>query len=341
MSILFWRTWAVRLYDVHIGISLFDCAPFLPQKIVSIIFETFRNTVRLVNFVCSEKIVDDACVLLHSTDDYSRLRHHLDRYRSVSNAKVNIHKTEVFSLDGRSYPEWIAFLVVQGISKWHDHSSPSPLRYLGFPLIQFFHQHRYLEQQLLQTVKSQCTIYSQRRLSIKVRVTIVNALILSKLWWARSFGSTNSTTQPTDMLASSNPGRQLPQSCSQPILLDHIRGFHSGNTGTRLALFSPLLRLRPAAHANNFMQNIYEAVDSFGYVDTQQAKCTPATLLRFPLSAIFAIIPTNYWITRSRHKNLRCLNLLRIITTLDVYGLYCHLTSLPLSPGFQVKPRYS
>ncbi|KAG0925604.1 hypothetical protein G6F32_013498 [Rhizopus arrhizus] len=126
---------------------------------------------------------DDVCVLLHSTDDYCRLRHHLDRYGSVSNAKVNIHKTEAFSLDGRSYPEWIAFLAAQGISKRHDHSSSSPLRYLGFPLIQSFHQRRYLEQQLLQTVKSQCTIYSQRRLSIKGRVTIVNALILSKLWY--------------------------------------------------------------------------------------------------------------------------------------------------------------
>ncbi|KAG0734616.1 hypothetical protein G6F57_011705 [Rhizopus arrhizus] len=87
---------------------------------------------------------DDVYVLLHSTDYYCRLRHHLDRYGSVSNAKVNIHKTEAFSLDGRSYPEWIAFLAVQGISKWHDHSSPSPLRYLGFPLIQTFHQRRYL-----------------------------------------------------------------------------------------------------------------------------------------------------------------------------------------------------
>ena len=77
----------------------------------------------------------DVCDLLHSTDDYYRLHHHLDRYGSVSNAKVNIHKTEAFSLDVRSCPEWIAFLAAQGISKWHDHSSHSPLRYLGFPLI--------------------------------------------------------------------------------------------------------------------------------------------------------------------------------------------------------------
>ncbi|KAG0793190.1 hypothetical protein G6F22_005668 [Rhizopus arrhizus] len=182
---------------------------------------------------------DDVCVLLNSTDNYCRLLHHLDRYGPVSNAKINIHKTGAFSLDGHSYSEWIAFLAAQ------------------------------------------------------------------------------------DTLEDN-----LPQSCSQLILLDHIRRFHSGNTGTRLALFFPLLRLRPAAHANNFMQNIYEAVDSFGYADTKQAKCTPATLLRLPLSAIFAMIPADYWITQSRHKKLKVPQFLRMITTLDIYDLYCHLTSL-------------
>jgi hypothetical protein len=53
------------------------------------------------------------------------------------------------------------------------------------------------------------------------------------------------------------------------------------------------------------MQNIYEAVNSFGYADTQQAKCTPATLLRLPLSAIFAVIPADYWITQPRYKKLK------------------------------------
>src|SRR6478735_4978126 len=122
----------------------------------------------------------------------------------------------------------------------------------------------------------------------------------SKVRWVRSFGSTSLTTQLADTLEDN-----LPQSCSQLILLDHICRFHSGNTGTRLALFFPLLRLCPAAHANNFMQNIYEAVDSFGYADTQQTKCTPATLLRLSLSAIFAMIPTDYWITQPRYKKLK------------------------------------
>ncbi|KAG1135747.1 hypothetical protein G6F37_012566 [Rhizopus arrhizus] len=124
---------------------------------------------------------DDVCVLLHSFEDYHRLQHHLDRYGLVSNAKVNIHKTEAFSLDGRPYPEWVEFFSTQGITKWHDHSSPSPLRYLGFPLIQSLTQRRYLEGQLLQTVQSQCDIFSQRQLSIRGRATIVNSLILSKI----------------------------------------------------------------------------------------------------------------------------------------------------------------
>ncbi|KAG1144841.1 hypothetical protein G6F37_009667 [Rhizopus arrhizus] len=65
---------------------------------------------------------DNMCVLLHPTDDYCHLRHHLDRYGSVSNAKINIHKTEAFSLSEHSYPEWIACLAAQGISKGNDHS---------------------------------------------------------------------------------------------------------------------------------------------------------------------------------------------------------------------------
>ncbi|KAG0743530.1 hypothetical protein G6F57_010045 [Rhizopus arrhizus] len=90
----------------------------------------------------------------------------------------------------------------------------------------------------------------------------------------------------------------------------------------------PSLRLHPAAHVNNFMQSIYKTVDSFGYADTRQAKCTPATLLRLPLSAIFAVIPADYWITQPRHKNSRRLHFLRMIATLDAYILYCHLICL-------------
>ncbi|KAG1042928.1 hypothetical protein G6F43_011780 [Rhizopus delemar] len=69
------------------------------------------------------------------------------------------------------------------IVKWHDHTKPQPLRYLGFPVIQSLAQRRYVENQLLQNVKTQCGIYSQRQLSIRGRVILVNTLILSKLWY--------------------------------------------------------------------------------------------------------------------------------------------------------------
>lgn len=108
------------------------------------------------------------CVLLYSIDDHLCLHYHLNHYEPVSNAKISIHKTEAFFLDGRSYPEWIAFLSTQIISQWHDRSSSGLLWYLGFPLIQSLYQLHYVEQQLLQIVKLQCAICSQHRLSIKV-----------------------------------------------------------------------------------------------------------------------------------------------------------------------------
>ncbi|KAG0927124.1 hypothetical protein G6F32_012977 [Rhizopus arrhizus] len=74
-------------------------------------------------------------------------------------------------------------LLQHQIVKWHDHTKPQPLRYLGFPVIQSLAQRRYVENQLLQNVKTQCGIYSQRQLSIRGRVILVNTLILSKLWY--------------------------------------------------------------------------------------------------------------------------------------------------------------
>ena len=124
---------------------LFNIAlePFLRHILQDSLFQGFQfqsvsnsTTTTFNTMLPSLKVLayaDDVCDLLHSTDDYCHLRHHLDCYGSVSNAKINVHKTEAFSLDGRSYPEWIAFLAAQGISKWHDRSSPSPLRCLGFP----------------------------------------------------------------------------------------------------------------------------------------------------------------------------------------------------------------
>ncbi|KAG1140784.1 hypothetical protein G6F37_009191 [Rhizopus arrhizus] len=276
---------------------------------------------------------DDVCVLLHSFEDYHRLQHHLNRYSLVSNAKVNIHKTEAFSLDGRPYPEWIDFFSTQGITKWHDHISPSPLRYLGFPLIQSLTQRRYLEGHLLQLVKTQCYIYSQRQLSIRGRATIANSLILSKSgmfsdWCTYQrisssdygpscislFGATASHLSST--LSSAPPFNMirwieqlladpLPHLCSQPYLLDHTRRFHSAGSGSRLAMFFPSLHAPTSAHSNNFMVNIFAAMDSFGLDDLPSVTCNVATLLALPLSSVLALTPEVYWTTKPRHSTLK------------------------------------
>lgn len=90
-------------------------------------------------------------------------------------------KLRLLSLNGRPQPEWINFLRSHNITQWHDYSSQTPMRYLGFPLVQSMNQCCYLEGHL-QMVRSQCHIYSQRRLSLWGKVTIVNSLILSKIW---------------------------------------------------------------------------------------------------------------------------------------------------------------
>ena len=50
---------------------------------------------------------DDLAVYLQSPNDWSVLQEILQTYSCASNAKVNIHKTEVVSLSGKSHAEWI------------------------------------------------------------------------------------------------------------------------------------------------------------------------------------------------------------------------------------------
>ncbi|KAG1546908.1 hypothetical protein G6F46_010348 [Rhizopus delemar] len=127
---------------------------------------------------------DDVCVFLSSRADFLRLQHHLNSYGQVSNAKVNLSKTEAIFLNGRTSPHWQQVLTQYQISQWHDHSMTQPLRYLGFPVIQSVAQRKCVGNQLLQSVKTQCGIYSQRHLSLRGRVTLANSLILSKLWYS-------------------------------------------------------------------------------------------------------------------------------------------------------------
>ncbi|KAG0758316.1 hypothetical protein G6F57_010040 [Rhizopus arrhizus] len=220
---------------------------------------------------------------------------------------------------------------------------------LTFSQLKFLTQRRYLEGHLLQLVKTQCDIYSQRQLSIRGRATIANSLILSKIWYVqrlvhlpkdffkrlrsilyqfvwRNCKPSIKYAQLCSPLQSGGLGLldpliqqhnlqirwieqlladPLPHSCSQPYLLDHMRRFHSADSGSRLAMFFPSLRAPISALSNNFMVNIFAAMDSFGLDDLPSVTCNVATFLVLPLSSVLALTPEDYWTTRPRHSKLK------------------------------------
>jgi hypothetical protein len=126
---------------------------------------------------------DDICLFIANQNDFHKTQAHLQRYGQVSNAKLNVEKTEVFSLSGRALPQWQHFFAQHNINKWYDRSSPTPIRYIGFKMAQSPQQRNTIINQLLQNVTNAFNIYSQRQLSIRGRVTIANMLVLSKIWY--------------------------------------------------------------------------------------------------------------------------------------------------------------
>ncbi|CEP14139.1 hypothetical protein [Parasitella parasitica] len=117
----------------------------------------------------------------------NRLQSHLQVYSAASNALVNFHKTEVFSLSGSSRiygSVWREVLLQHQITSWHDSRSPSPVRYLGFPLHTSLAQRDSYLTQLLERVQQGCLIHQQHGLSVHGTAAVLNSLNLSKLWHA-------------------------------------------------------------------------------------------------------------------------------------------------------------
>ena len=126
---------------------------------------------------------DDVCVILDSPEEWPHLQRHLTQYAAVSNAKFNQDKTEAFSLSGEKSVEWLSLLTEQSISTYyHKHSSTS-FRYLGYHLVYTIQQRQQLEETLIAQIQKLVNFYSQRNLSVRGRATIMNTLILSKIWF--------------------------------------------------------------------------------------------------------------------------------------------------------------
>ncbi|KAK4509305.1 uncharacterized protein ATC70_007655 [Mucor velutinosus] len=101
---------------------------------------------------------------------------------AASNALLNYNKTQTLSLSGLPQPHWIQFLASKGISSWHDHSSSTPLIYLGYGLFINRQQRSSFVDTLISTIRTSCQLHSTRNLTLRGRVTVLNSLILSKLW---------------------------------------------------------------------------------------------------------------------------------------------------------------
>ncbi|KAG0972936.1 hypothetical protein G6F28_013793 [Rhizopus arrhizus] len=127
---------------------------------------------------------DDTLVLLDDPAEMPALQTIISMYSNASNALLNFGKTEAFSLSGSTLPLWRTYLqqLSPPITSWHDKSALSPLIYLGYPVYCSVTQRNQFVDQLLTKVKLSCQIHSQRSLSIRGRVTVLNTLIYSKLW---------------------------------------------------------------------------------------------------------------------------------------------------------------
>ncbi|KAK4518783.1 uncharacterized protein ATC70_009006 [Mucor velutinosus] len=125
---------------------------------------------------------DDTLVYLRDTHDFHRLQAAITTYMKASNALLNYHKTVATSLSGKPSTTWQALLSSYGITAWHDRTSTTPLIYLGYPICSSITQRNVAFQKLYDSIRNAIAIHSQRNISIRGRVTILNSLIYSKLW---------------------------------------------------------------------------------------------------------------------------------------------------------------
>lgn len=127
---------------------------------------------------------DDTLVFLRGAADFRLLQQAITVYMNASNALLNYHKTIATALSGKPSTTWQTLLHSHGITAWHDRTSSSPLTYLGYPICSSITQRNIAFQKLYDSIRNDTHLHSQRNLSIRGRVTVLNSLIYSKLWHA-------------------------------------------------------------------------------------------------------------------------------------------------------------
>ncbi|KAK4519269.1 uncharacterized protein ATC70_009501 [Mucor velutinosus] len=155
--------------------------PFLLAIINDRQFQGYLMGTERTKLLC---YADDALVFVHDSADLARLQIHMSRYCGASNAKFNYDKVEAFSVSGRdTWDIWETLLAQIHINHLHSVEDDVPLIYLGFPLVQSRLQRVNFMGSLVTKIKIATQIHSTRSLSVVGRATVLNSLLLSKLWY--------------------------------------------------------------------------------------------------------------------------------------------------------------
>ncbi|CEP09128.1 hypothetical protein [Parasitella parasitica] len=102
----------------------------------------------------------------------------------ASNAKFNHSKVQAFSVSGRdTWESWEAVLTSMNIMHLHSVKDADPLIYLSFPLIQSRLQRVNFVGALITKLKVAVQLHSTRSLSVVGRATVLNSLILTRIWY--------------------------------------------------------------------------------------------------------------------------------------------------------------
>lgn len=125
---------------------------------------------------------DDLCIFVNSHAEYLHILQLFSSYGRASNAKLNVSKTQAFSLTGDTHPNWQAFLSQYNIHQWFDKFSSSYLTYLGYPLLYTPAHQASLARSLLSKIHQIHGFLSLRRLTYRGKVTACNSIFSSRLW---------------------------------------------------------------------------------------------------------------------------------------------------------------
>ncbi|KAK4519845.1 Meiotic nuclear division protein 1 [Mucor velutinosus] len=205
---------------------------------------------------------------------------------------------------------------------------------------------------LLNSVRTQCQIYGQRQLSLLGRVTIVNSLILSKVWYSlRMLKPTKRFVENSrGGLAVLNPSLQQlilqkrwlnylvePQKYPtflRPFMLYHVSLLPASSEFPCLVIVDAEYRKSSLIHKDlSIWHFIFVMYDYFGFSELQQVDFLPVqTILQLPLHKLLIGLSDDHWLRRhpkfpankflifdSQQQRLR----LRVASEYSSYSLLC------------------